>query len=191
MSLCTVAELKSVLGVGSLYPDATIQEVCDASDSVLLPMLWNNYSFNTGHSNTTNTGTLYFNESVQDTFYVGQTVVISGNGSKHNGNKTITIVDNHTITYAITGNNNTAAPLHPVNPYGQVAAETYVDWTLDAAVQNAALMIAVEIWQARTSTLSGSNAVDFQPSPYRMSSQLLAKVRGLIAHALDPRSMVG
>jgi hypothetical protein len=191
MSLCTVAELKSVLGVGSLYPDATIQEVCDASDAVLLPMLWNNYSFNTGHSNTTNTGTLYFNEIVTATFYVGQTVVISGNGSKHNGNKTITAVGDRSITYAITGNNNTAAPLHPVNPYGQVAAETYVDWALDAAVQNAALMIAVEIWQARTSTLTGSNSVDFQPSPYRMSAQLLAKVRGLIAHALDPRSMVG
>jgi hypothetical protein len=191
MSLCTVAELKSVLGVGSLYSDATIQEVCDASDAVLLPMLWNNYSFNTGHSNTTNTGTLYFNEVVTSTFYVGQTVVISGNGSKHNGNKTITAVGDRSITYAITGNNNTAAPLHPVNPYGQVAAETYVDWTLDAAVQNAALMIAVEIWQARTSTLTGSNSVDFQPSPYRMSAQLLAKVRGLIAHALDPRSMVG
>jgi len=191
MSLCTVAELKSVLGVGSLYSDATIQEVCDASDAVLLPMLWNNYSFNTGHSNTTNTGTLYFNEVVTSTFYVGQTVVITGNGSKHNGNKTITAVGDRSITYAITGNNNTAAPLHPVNPYGQVAAETYVDWTLDAAVQNAALMIAVEIWQARTSTLTGSNAVDFQPSPYRMSAQLLAKVRGLIAHALDPRSMVG
>jgi hypothetical protein len=191
MSLCTVAELKSVLGVGSLYPDATIQEVCDASDVVLLPMLWNNTFFNTGHSNTTNTGTLYFNEIVTTTFYVGQTVVVSGNGSKHNGSKTITAVGDRTITYAITGNNNTAAPLHPVNPYGQVAADTYVDWTLDAAVQNAALMIAVEIWQARTATLSGSNAVDFQPSPYRMSAQLLAKVRGLIAHALDPRSMVG
>jgi hypothetical protein len=59
------------------------------------------------------------------------------------------------------------------------------------AVQQASLMIAVEIWQARTATLSGSNAVDFQPSPYRMSAQLIAKVRGLIAHALAPTSMVG
>jgi hypothetical protein len=78
-----------------------------------------------------------------------------------------------------------------VQPFGSVAADTYVDYTLDTAVQNAALMIAVEIWQARTATLSGSNAVDFQPSPYRMSAQLLAKVRGLIAHALAPTSMVG
>jgi hypothetical protein len=52
-------------------------------------------------------------------------------------------------------------------------------------------MISVEIWQARTTTLNGANTIDFQPSPYRMSAQLLAKVRGLIAHALDPRSMVG
>ena len=191
MSLTTVAELRSTLGVGTLYPDATLQEVCDATDAVLLPMLWNNYSFNQGHSNSATTGTLYFDTLVQDVFYVGQTVVVSGNGSKHNGNKTITGVGDYSITYAITGNNNTPAPYHPVNPLGQVAAETYVDWSADAAVQQAALMVSVEIWQARTATLSGSNAVDFQPSPYRMSAQLLAKVRGLIAHALSPNSMVG
>jgi len=191
MSLTTVSELRTTLGVGTLYTDATLQEVCDATDAVLLPMLWNNYTFNVAHSNTATTGTLYFDNYVLDSFYVGQSVVISGNGSKHNGSKTLTNVGEYSITYAITGNNNTPAKYHPVNPYGQVAAESYVDWTLDAAVQNAALMISVEIWQARTATLSGSNLVDFQPSPYRMSAQLLAKVRGLIAHALDPRSMVG
>ena len=191
MSLTTVSELRTTLGVGTLYPDATLQEVCDASDAVLLPMLWTNVNYNVGHSNTASTGTLYFDEYVTDVFYVGQSVTITGNGSKHNGSKTITIVGEKSITYAITGNNNTAAPYHPVNPLGTVAAETYVDWTADAAVQNASLMIAVEIWQARTATLSGSNLVDYQPSPYRMSAQLLAKVRGLIAHALSPNTMVG
>ena len=191
MSLTTVAELRSTLGVGTLYPDATLQEVCDAADVVLLPMLWTNTTYNIAHSNTASTGTLYFDEYVSKTFYVGQTVVISGNGSKHNGSKTLTGVGDYSITYAITGNNNTPAVEHPVNPFGVVTADTYVDYTSDAAVQNAALMIAVEIWQARTATLSGSNAVDFQPSPYRMSAQLLAKVRGLIAHALSPNSMVG
>ena len=191
MSLTTVTELRTTLGVGTLYSDAILQEVCDASDAVLLPMLWGNNTFNIAHSNTTNTGTLYFEEYVGETFYVGQSVVISGNGSKHNGSKTITAVGEYSITYAISGNNNTAQVKHIVQPYGQVTGETYQDWTTDAAVQNAALMISVEIWQARTATLSGSNAVDFQPSPYRMSAQLLAKVRGLIAHALSPNSMVG
>ena len=191
MSLTTVSELRTTLGVGTLYPDATLQEVCDATDAVLLPMLWTNSLNNIAHSNTATTGTLYFDEYVTDEYYVGQSITITGNGSKHNGTKTITVVGEKSITYAITGNNNTPAPYHPVNPLGNVTAETYVDWSQDAAIQNAALMISVEIWQARTATLSGSNAVDFQPSPYRMSAQLLAKVRGLIAHALSPNSMVG
>jgi len=138
MALTTVAELRSTLGVGTLYQDSVLESVCDAADAVLLPMLWTNTTYNIAHSNTATTGTLYL-----------------------------------------------------VQPFGVVTADTYVDWTLDQAVQNAALMIAVEIWQARTATLSGSNAVDFQPSPYRMSAQLLAKVRGLISHALAPTSMVG
>jgi hypothetical protein len=191
MSLCTVAELRSALGVGSLYADATLQQTCDAADVVILPMLWNNYSFNVAHSNTTNTGTLYFETTTKDVFYVGQTVVISGNGSKHNGNKTITGVGAYSITYAITGNNNTAAPYHPVNPLGQVAADTYVDYTQDAAVQEAALMISVDIWQARQVSNSGGVSPDFTPSPYRMGNTLLARVRGLLAHALSPDSMVG
>jgi hypothetical protein len=191
MALTTVAELRSTLGVGTLYPDATLQEVCDATDAVLLPMLWTNSYFNIAHSNTATTGTLYFEDKVEKVFYVGQSVVITGNGSKHNGNKTLTGVGDYNITYNITGNNNTPAVEHPVLPFGKVSGDTYVDWSADLAIQQAALMISVEIWQARTATLSGSNAVDFQPSPYRMSAQLLAKVRGLIAHALSPNSMVG
>jgi len=189
MSLCTVAELKSVLGVGSLYPDATLQEVCDASDAVLLPMLWTPTQFAIAHSNVVGVGTLYFNIPVNNIFYVGQSVTIANCGTKYAGTKTITAVGDYSISIVTT--HTTVVKYHPIEPYGTVAPESYIDWTADAAIQNAALMIAVEIWQARTSTLSGSNSIDFQPSPYRMSAQLLAKVRGLIAHALDPRSMVG
>ncbi len=190
MSLCTVAELRSALGVGSLYPDATLQQVCDASDAVLLPMLWVNKYYNIGHSNEASTGTLYFQEEVTEIFYVGQTVTITGNGAKHNGSKTITAVGTYSITYAIAGSN-TPAPYHPVQPLGTVAADTYVDWTTDAAVQEAALMIAVDIWQARQVSSTGGSSPDFTPSPYRMGNSLIARVRGLIAHALDPNSMVG
>ena len=189
MALTTVAELRSTLGVGTLYPDATLQEVCDASDAVLLPMLWKPQWFAVAHSNIVNEGTLYFDIPVTDIFYVGQTVTIANSGSRYNGSKTIATVGEYSISVAT--NHSTIQPKHPIEPFGTVTAETYTDWTTDTAVQLAALMIAVEIWQAKTATLSGSNAVDFQPSPYRMSAQLLAKVRGLIAHALDPRSMVG
>lgn len=189
MSLTTVAELRSTLGVGTLYPDATLQSVCDAADDVLLPMLWTPTQFASAHSNVPSVGTLYFDMPVSTVFYVGQVVTIANCGAKYAGNKTITAVGEYSISMATT--HTTTVQYHPIEPYGTVAAESYTDWTLDDAVQNASLMIAVDIWQARTATLSGSNAVDFQPSPYRMSAQLLAKVRGLIAHALDPRSMIG
>lgn len=192
MSLVTVTELKTALGVGSLYPDATLQSVCDATDNVLLPFIWNNNSFNIGHSNTATTGTLYFDENVNDVFYVGQTVVISGNGSKHNGSKTITAVGPDTITYSITGSNNTPAPFHPVNPLGVVAAETYLDPATVPAIQEAALMIAESIWQSRQAPSGSGMAVDgTMGNYYAMSSQLMARVRGLLSPYLDPRSMVG
>ena len=189
MALTTVTELRSTLGVGTLYTDAVLQEVCDASDAVLLPMLWAPKWFTVAHENTVGSGTLYFNDNVLETFYVGQSVTIANSGSLYNGTKTITAVNGFSISVNTT--HATAQGYHPIYPYGSVSITNYTDWTTDTAVQQAALMISVEIWQARTATLSGSNAVDFQPSPYRMSAQLLAKVRGLIAHALDPRSMVG
>ena len=189
MALTTVSELRSTLGVGTLYTDAVLQEVCDASDAVLLPMLWAPKWFSVAHSNVVGTGTLYFNDNILDTFYVGQSVTIANSGSSYNGTKTITAVSDYSISVAT--NHSVVQAYHPIFPYGTVSTTTNTDWTADMAIQQAALMISVEIWQARTATLSGSNAVDFQPSPYRMSAQLLAKVRGLIAHALDPRSMVG
>ena len=192
MSLTTVAELRTALGVGTLYADATLQEVCDAADNVLLPFIWANTSFGIAHSNEASTGTTYFDENVQKTFYVGQTVTISGMGSKHNGSKTITAVGEYSITYAITGNNNTVTPYHPVQPYGIVAADTYLDPSTIPAIQEAALMISIDIWQSRQAPSSGGVSIDgYTPSPYRMGNTLLARVRGLLAPYLDPRSMVG
>jgi hypothetical protein len=189
MSLCTVAELRSALGVGSLYADATLQQTCDAADAVILPMLWKPVWFSVAHSNIVGTGTLYFDIPVRDIFYVGQSVTIANSGTKYNGSKTITSVGDYSIS--ITTTHTVAQPYHPIEPYGTVTAETYTDWTADSAVQEAALMISVDIWQARQTTSSGGVSPDFQPSPYKLGNTLLARIRGLIAHALDPRSMVG
>jgi hypothetical protein len=192
MSLTTVAELRSALGVGTLYADATLQSVCDAADNVLLPFIWANTTEIIGHSNTATTGTSYFADNVQETFYIGETVVITGSGSKHNGSKTITEVGEKTITYAITGNNNTPTPFHPVNPYGKVTAETYLDPATVPAIQEASLMVAISIWTSRqTNTGNGMNPDGSIGNMYAMSSQLIARVRGLLAPYLDPRSMVG
>jgi hypothetical protein len=191
MSTTTVAELKAALGVGSLYSDATIQEVCDAADNALLPFLWTNENYNVGHSNTTTEGTLYFDELVTGTYYVGQSVVITKNGSPFNGTKTITGVGKYSITYAVTGSP-TATEYHPVVPYGIVSGVTQNTYATIPAVREASLMICVSIWQARQAPSGQGMTVDgYAPSPFTMSNTLIARVRGLLAPYLDPRSMVG
>ena len=191
MSTTTVAELKAALGVGSLYSDTTIQEVCDAADDVLLPFLWKNENYNIAHSNTTTEGTLYFDEVVTGTYYVGQSVVITKNGSPFNGTKTLTGVGENSITFAVTGTP-TASEYHPCVPFGIVSGVTQNTYATIPAVREANLMICVDIWQSRQAPSSGGVTIDgFAPSPYRMGNTLLARVRGLIAPYLAPNSMVG
>jgi len=192
MSITTISELRVALGIGTLYQDSVLQSVCDAADNVLLPFIWANTNSIIGHSNTATTGTSYFDFDVTDTFYVGEQVVISGSGSKHNGNKTITEVGEKSITYAISGNNNAVTPFHPINPFGIVAGETYLDPATVPAIQEASLMVAISIWTSRqTNSGSGMNPDGSIGNMYAMSSQLISRVRGLLAPYLDPRSMVG
>ena len=190
MSLTTVAELRTALGVGTLYADATLQEVCDAADNVLLPFVWANTSFAIGHSNDGTVGTLYFDENVQKTFYIGQTVVITGGGAHFNGSHAVTSVGEKSIT--ITTDHLTDTPYHPYNPFAVVAASTYLDPATIPAIQEAALMISIDIWQSRQAPSSGGVSIDgYTPSPYRMGNSLMGRIRGLLAPYLDPRSMVG
>ena len=191
MSITTVAELKAELGVGSLYSDATIQEVCDAADDALLPFLWKNENYNIAHSNTTTEGTLYFNEPVKDIYYIGQSVTVTKNSAPFNGTKTITAVDDYSITFAVTGSP-TATEYHPTVPYGIVSGVTQNTYATIPAVREASLMVCVSIWTARqTNSGNGMQPDGSMGSMYTMSSQLVARVRGLLAPYLDPRSMVG
>jgi len=190
MSLCTVAELRAVLGIGTLLPDATLQEICDAADNVLLPFLWKNQQYIIAHGNSGTVGNLYFNEPIRDYFYVGQSVTISGAGQKYNGTKTITGVSEY--SFSVTTSHTSDNPYHTINPYGIAAAETYTDYSTIPAIQTAATMISVDIFQSRQAPSSGGVTIDgFAPSPYRMGNTLLARVRGLLAPYLDPSSMVG
>jgi len=186
MSLVTVAELRATLGVGTLYPDATLQEVCDAADAVLLPMLWVNQFYISGSKVDSNVATVYFTEP--HPFIAGESVTIANCGAALNGSKTIISVGTYHATFTVASAD---YALKRIAPYGTATAATTTDWTADSAVQTAALEIAVDIWQSRQITSSGGVSPDFQPSPYRMGNTLMARVRGLIAHALSPNSMVG
>lgn len=206
MSITTVATLRTALGIGTLYTDAILQSVCDAADDVMTPFLWKNLSYNVAHSNTTTEGTLYFNQP--ESFYVGESVTITGNGTPFNGTKTITGIATqgafpvlntavgsqlfvYSITFDVTGSP-TETPIHIVRPFGTVAGATNVDYTAIDSVKQASLQICEAIWQARQAPSGQGMTVDgYQPSPFTMSASLLARVRGLLAPYLSPGSMVG
>ena len=185
----TVAELRSVLGIGTLYTDAVVDEVCQAAQDIVSSYLWKDELNNYAHSNIVGSGTLYFNNSVRNIFYVGQTVTISGNGATFNGSKVITSMTDFSIT--VTTSHSTAEAIHAVQPYGTLAGSTYTNYATVSAVREAALMVAVDIWQARQASNAGGISPDFQPSPYRMGNTLTARVRGLLAPYLSPNSLVG
>ena len=190
MSITTVAELRTALGVGTLYADAVLQEVCDAADNVLLPFLWKNDMPVVAHGNAGTVGTLYFDNYVRDMFYIGQSVTIAGCGTKYNGTKTITAVGEY--SFSITTTHTSDNPRHTIQPYGLASAETYTDYTTVPAIQEASLMISIDIWQSRQAPSSGGVSIDgYTPSPYRMGNTLMARVRGLLAPYLSPNSMVG
>ena len=192
MAFTTIAELRSALGIGTLYPDATLQSVCDAADNVLIPFLWVNTTPVSGHSNNGTAGVLYFDDYVQDVFYVGQQITVSGCGSNFNGSKTVNGVGEKSINITSTHAANVVKTYHPINPYGSVAATTYTDYSTIPAIQEASLMISIDIWQSRQAPSSGGVTIDgYAPSPYRMGNTLLARVRGLLAPYLAPGSMVG
>lgn len=191
MSITTVAELKAALGVGSLYSDATLQSVCDASDAILLPFLWNNDTFNVAHSADDYQRTLYFDEEIKSRFYIGQTIVVSQNDEIFDGTYTITGVGQYSITYD-TEEGGRQRPYHEVNPFGKVASQDDIDYSTKAPVQEASLMICVSIWTSRqTNSGNGMNPDGSMGNMYAMSSQLMSRVRGLLSPYLSPNSMVG
>jgi len=192
MSYTTVSELRSALGVGSLYQDSVLQSVCDAADNVLIPFLWTNSTPAIAHSNNGTAGVLYFNDYVQDVFYVGQQVTVAGCGSNFNGSKTVNGVGEKSIDITTTHAANVVKTYHPINPYGSVAATTYTDYSTIPAIQEASLMIAISIWGSRQANSGSAMAPDgTMTSMYAMSNQLLGRVRGLIAPFVSPNSMIG
>jgi hypothetical protein len=186
-TFCTEAELRANLSLGSLYSSAAVEEVCQAGQNIITDYLWKNQAFNSAHSHVVGKGTLYFDTAHE--FFVGQVVTVSGNGAAFNGSKTITEVDTYSITFVTS--HSTVEPIHPTSPYGTVAATDYVAYGSVPEVKLATLMVCTEIWQAKQAANGGALDPNFQPSPFKMGSTLLAKVRGLLANHLAPNGLIG
>jgi len=213
----TANELRSVLGVGTLYPDSDLELACQTAEDTLNQYLWFDSYPVIGCTVVSNKCTLVL--SAPATFTVGQTITVSGVGTSYNGSRTIT------ATYPWTNGSGTFPLFTYFFPYtyqtfprgyslvqfnatGSVADENYrqvvpygkalgadtkaAGYSSTPAIRQAALMLAVDVWQARQAPSSGGVSVDgVTPSPYRLGNTMLAKVRGLISPYTSPRAMLG
>jgi hypothetical protein len=205
----TEAELRSNLGIGTLYSSATVEEVCQTAQDLVESYIWYNRVPIVSSGLTSNIATLVV--ASPGIFVLGQSVTIAACGSVYNGTRTITGTGPYTISsnnlfmafpynyprgysflqFAITG---TDEKQHLIQPYGTMTGpdfktDSYVN---TPAVREAAMMLAVDVWQARQVSQTGGVSVDgLTPNPYRMGNNLIGKVRGLLAPYSSPNSMVG
>lgn len=187
----TKAELRANLGIGALYSDAIVEEVCQAAENLLIEKLWFNEQTVYAISADGTTGRIYINDNRQQ-FVVGDTVTVENVRQHFNGSQTITAIVNNGVHYIeFVDAQITTRDYHTIAPFGRVYGSTSTDYATLPQVREAAMLIAVDIWQARQMSATGGISPDFQPSPYRMGNTLMARVRGLIADYLHPGGLVG
>lgn len=185
----TKAELRTNLGIGTLYSDAVVEEVCQSAEDIIKSKLYFNKTNVIAHEATGTTGTVYFDRAIYDRFYVGQVVTIENVAAHFNGSHTITVLTDYSLSFV--NAQITTTPKHAVIPSGSVIVAGQIDYATMPSIREAAMMIAVDIWQARQMSATGGISPDYQPSPYRLGNTLLARIRALIADYLDPGGLVG
>jgi len=210
----TVSQLRQNLGIGSLYSDADLESICQTSEDLLNNYLWFNTAPVVGVSLSNNVATIVLaNPGI---FVTGQSVTIAASSATFNGTYTITgsypgttvpasiatafwtaqAFSSYPNGYSIIQYAKTASDeaFHRILPYGTATGPGYktINYSATPAINQAAMIIAVDIFQARQVSQNGGNGMDgMSPNRYAMGYQLINRVRGLIAPYSSPNTLVG
>jgi hypothetical protein len=207
-------ELRTNLGIGSLYTDAVVEECAQSAEDLLNQYLWFNTAPIVGTALQDNVATLML--ANPNAFVATQSIVVSGCGATFNGTHTITgtippstgttsLIPvfmyqygqvNYPSGYSFVQYAKTAANqnFHKVLPYGVATGPDHKtqSYATTPAIREAAMILATQIWQARQTQQTGSVGMDgISASPYKMGYQLINIVRGLIQPYAAPASLVG
>ena len=186
MAIISISELKAVLGIGSIYSDAVVQQVADAASDIILSYLDFNRSSIVTVELEDNVATYYTAEPHD--FIVGSVLTISSAVHPFNGSKTVTEHRSNSFKAAVTHEDVVATPLRP---YGKAVLTSQATlYNTNASVREACLALAVDIWETQKGTM-GQQGVDFAPAPYRLGRSMLQRIMGLLGKDLDTNSLVG
>lgn len=187
MSLIDLEEFKEILDVGEIYTDEQLQPSIDAAEEVVLGLLPFHRAAIVATKLQDNIAT-YTTRSTHR-YSVGDSIVITGCASTYNGTKTIaTIPNGWTFTVAITHADVIGRELIPAG--STLLAGTSAIFDTDPDARAAALMIAVDVWNARQAASGQLNGIDMNLGSYRMGRSLAARVLGLISHLRSAESKI-
>jgi hypothetical protein len=189
-SIVTASQLRSILGVSvSLYSDAQLDLYIDSAEQTILPLL-TQYQSSVTFCNVTDS-VIYFTTMRPNYFVPGQSVVVTGAGTY---SATYTVTDDRIEPYTFTAATAAADRTYPL-PFipnalatlsGGSAASLYAN---TPPVENAILVVAVEVFQSITAPGNAIMSDQFQPSPFVLGRSLNNRVIGLLGPFLDVETM--
>ena len=189
-AIVTASQLRSILGVSvSLYSDAQLDSFIDSAEQTILPLL-TQYQSSVTFANVDN-AVIYFTTIRPNYFVPGQSVIVTGAGT-YNG--TYTVTDDRIEPYTFTAATAAADRTYPL-PFipsalatlsGASAAQLYAS---TPPIENAILVVSVEIFQSITAPGNQIMSDNFQPAPFILGRSLTNRVIGLLGPFLDVETM--
>ena len=189
--IVTATQLRTILGVSSsLYSDAYLNGIIVSAEQVILPLLTANQAAIAEVYLTANVA--YYVTQRPHYFVAGQSVIASGIvPATFNG--TITITDSITDPYIFSAaKTNADIVIRGVIPAGVAylsGADAATLYASTEAVEQAILIVSVEIFQSVVAAGGQIEGVDFTPSPFRMGRSLNNRVIGLLGSYIDVETM--
>ena len=189
-AIVTASQLRQILGVSvSLFSDAQLDSYIDSAEQTILPLL-TQYQSSVTFANVTDS-VIYFTTMRPNYFVPGQSVVVTGAGIY---NATYTVTDDRIEPYTFTAATAAADRTYPL-PFipsalatlsGSSAAQLYAS---PPPIENAILVVSVEIFQSITAPGNQIMSDTFQPSPFVLGRSLTNRVVGLLGPFLDVEAM--
>jgi hypothetical protein len=202
MALVTRDELKTTLGIGDLYSNDVIDQVIGSADDIILSVLvrYKAQVISVCCQESVAppaVGTIIrFRVTAPHLFQVGQRIRFGQFPLQNFTGRELDIIelvgDDIIRAESVTVFNPGLSEPQPVIPAAEVYLESSREFYDDIPeVREAALAIAVDIFQSRVAPGGQTEAIDFTPGPYRLGRSLTTRVSGLLGRWIDTGTMVG
>jgi hypothetical protein len=202
MALVTLAELKATLNIGDLYADPVLEQVIGSAESTILALVTRDRN-HIDQVCCTNVlippavgTTIRFRTVTPHDYKVGDAIRFGEFPRANFSDRALTVTavpqEDVVIAEASTPFNPGEFDPTPVIPNAVVyreSARAFYDGIPE--VREAALAIAVDIFQSRVAPGGQMQGIDFTPGPYRLGRSLFTRVSGLLGRWVETGSLVG